>query len=132
MFSKTTRMIVPMGYTLQGGPPRAAAMEGAFAHEAAPGAAAMEGSPGRRPRSHGSCVLLAAAAGGEGGRDGRPAPGSQAACAGGLGSSAPPHPAVAGCTSPGSSGPSARRAAEGARPEVELEMEAWDLGAAVT
>ena len=48
---------------------------------------------------------------------------------GGPGSSAPPRPAVAGCTSPGSSSPSARRAREGSGQRAGEGMKAaWSAG----
>ena len=48
---------------------------------------------------------------------------------GGLGSSAPPRPTMAGCTSPGSSSPSARRAREGSGQRAGEGMKAaWSAG----
>jgi hypothetical protein len=48
---------------------------------------------------------------------------------GGPGSSAPPRPAVAGCTSPGSSSPSVRRAREGSGQRAGEGMKAaWSAG----
>ena len=95
----------------------------------------MEGVDGsEKSILHGDGGLLSAVVGG--GEDATVGPDSMghAACAGatrvgGPGSSAPPRPAVAGCTSPGSSSPSVRRAREGSGQRTGEGMKAaWTAG----